>query len=172
MVVEGILDPALLSLLVEGDSYGYELATELGRRGIVPQRVTPARVYEVLRLMEAEGAVMSNPETSPSGPDRRRYELTETGRVWLDRWMEALRLTDRSLHELLNQYGNQRKESDMMGCSCCGGNGQQSNEQTRPESNTEVLQARVAQLEAELRAAKLEVELRGTQREVESRPQA
>lgn len=107
-VVEGVLEAGLLLLLVEDDGYGYDLAAELAHRSLVPSPVLPARAYEALRRLEADGAVTGRDEPSPDGPPRRRYRLTPVGRERLDRWAEALRQTERSLHRLLHMYDGQR----------------------------------------------------------------
>jgi PadR family transcriptional regulator PadR len=108
-LIEGIVEPGLLLLLGERESYGYELASELEQRNLVPQRVQAARVYEVLRRLEADGAVSSRQEASQSGPARRRYTITRRGRERMDRWAEALRLTERTLSTLLDTYEGERR---------------------------------------------------------------
>lgn len=161
-MIEGIVEPALLFLLVERDSYGYELASEIERRGLVPQRVSPARVYEALRRLEEEGAVSGNREASPVGPDRRRYALTPSGRDRLDRWAEVLGMTERSLRTLLDSYGTQRKEvKSMMGCNCScresdGSESRSEDQEVRVEREEQSLEERIARLEAELRALRSE----------------
>lgn len=107
-VVEGVLEAALLVVLAERDDYGYELTSALTQRALVPGAVMPARVYGALRRLEADGAVASREEDSPVGPDRRRYRITRAGRARLDRWADALRLTERSLQRLLHAYDGQR----------------------------------------------------------------
>ena len=109
-IVEGVVEPGLLVLLAEHGGYGYELAAELEERGLVGTPVTPARVYEVLRRLEDEDAVVSQQEDSPSGPDRRRYTITDAGKDRLDRWAEALRLSQKHLKTLLTTYNRQRNE--------------------------------------------------------------
>lgn len=157
-VIEGVVEPALLLLLCEGASYGYELAPLLGRRRLVPQPVPPARVYETLRRLEAEGAVMREPEASPVGPNRWRYEITTVGRDRLDRWSAALRLAEQSLHVLLETYEITRKGGTSMGCNCNCGGAEEREEQpasqeapAREVTERQSLETRVAQLEAQLR---------------------
>lgn len=108
-LIEGIVEPGLLLLLGERESYGYELASKLEQRSLVPQRVQAARIYEVLRRLEADGAVSSRREASQSGPAQRRYTLTLSGRERMDRWAEALRLTERTLSTLLDAYEGERR---------------------------------------------------------------
>lgn len=108
-IVEGVIEPGLLLILAEHDGYGYELAVELQERQLVSGPTTPARVYEVLRRLEEDDAVVSQQETSPAGPDRRRYSITDLGRKRLDRWATALRLSERHLRTLLATYRRQRR---------------------------------------------------------------
>lgn len=102
--VEGILEPALLVLLSEGADYGYQLASRLAEQGFTPAPPPLPRVYEALQRLDHEGAIVRRRENSRTGPDRQRYEITPVGRVRLERWMEALRPTQRSLRLLLEAY--------------------------------------------------------------------
>lgn len=108
-VVEGVLEAAVLLVLAKRDDYGYELAGALTRQALVPGTVAPARVYDLLRRLEEDGAIASRDETSPLGPDRRRYRITRIGRGRLNRWADALRPTERSLHRLLHAYDRQQQ---------------------------------------------------------------
>ena len=102
--VEGILEPALLVLLSEGADYGYQLASRLAEQGFTPAPPPLPRVYEALQRLDHEGAILRRRENSRTGPDRQRYEITLVGRIRLERWMEALRPTQRSLRLLLDAY--------------------------------------------------------------------
>ncbi len=75
------LRPALLLLLAEGTSHGYELLDQLGDLGL--DRSDPGRLYRCLRAMDEEGLVDSTWEPSAVGPARRTYALTDEGREWL-----------------------------------------------------------------------------------------
>lgn len=76
------LRPALLLLLGEGTSHGYELLEQLTSLGL--DRPDPGRVYRCLRAMDEDGLVHSAWAPSSTGPARRTYELTDEGRDWLD----------------------------------------------------------------------------------------
>ncbi len=154
-LIEGIVEVGLLILLGETDSYGYELVAALARRGLVPRPVPPARVYEALRRLELEGAVLSRHELSPAGPERRRYARTSAGTRRLCNWVEALRLTEHSLRTVLDAYESQRKEVISM---CCKGSTCQCEATPASEEHghavSESLEARVARLETELRESR------------------
>jgi PadR family transcriptional regulator PadR len=108
-MIEGVIEPGLLLLLAEGSSYGYELASELQQRDLVAGPVAPARVYEVLKRLERDGAVEGRQEDSPAGPDRRLFTITPTGFQRLDRWAAALRLSQEHLQTILATYKRQRR---------------------------------------------------------------
>jgi DNA-binding PadR family transcriptional regulator len=100
-VVEGIVEPALLTVLAEGADHGYELARAIRARGLVPGELSRARVYEALARLEEDGAIEGEHEASDEGPDRRRYAITESGRARLARWVVALGESERAIRRLI-----------------------------------------------------------------------
>ena len=68
----------LLSLERDGTSYGYELYETVRSLGL---SVDLAAVYRALRSMQQRELVTSQWVPSLSGPDRRLYSLTDTGRA-------------------------------------------------------------------------------------------
>lgn len=105
-VVEGgrpkkFLQPVLLLLLRDAPAHGYDLLERLQEFGIDRE---PGGLYRNLRAMEHDGLVASFWEASVAGPDRRRYELTQTGRQWLDAWAQTLRETRLTLDLFLQRY--------------------------------------------------------------------
>jgi len=83
------LRAVLLLLIVEGPTHGYELLESVRTFGI---RLTdPGSLYRALRAMEHDELVESWWQDSSSGPPRRTYVLTNTGRAGLAVEMEAIR---------------------------------------------------------------------------------
>lgn len=68
----------LLSLERHGTSYGYELYETARSLGL---SVDLAAVYRTLRTMQQRELVTSQWVASVSGPDRRLYALTDSGRA-------------------------------------------------------------------------------------------
>ena len=68
----------LLSLERDGTSYGYELYDTVRSLGL---SVDLAAVYRGLRTMQQRDLVVSEWIPSLSGPDRRLYSLTDSGRA-------------------------------------------------------------------------------------------
>ena len=144
--VEGIAEPGLLVLLSERSGYGYQLRSRLAEQGFTPAPLPLPRVYEALQRLERDGAIAPRRESSPEGPHRQRYAITPAGRLRLERWVEALRPTERSLRLLLDAYRRVSKGGDDMGCCCADRDDSQRDAAEREESVDE----RVARLEAEL----------------------
>lgn len=67
----------LLSLERDGTSYGYELSETVKSLGLSADL---AAVYRALRTMQQRDQVTSEWVPSLSGPDRRLYALTDSGR--------------------------------------------------------------------------------------------
>ena len=68
----------LLSLERDGTSYGYELYDTVSSLGL---SVDLAAIYRGLRTMQQRDLVVSEWIPSLSGPDRRLYALTDSGRA-------------------------------------------------------------------------------------------
>ena len=78
----------LLSVLdrAAGPMYGYQIAKLIGAgREDVPT-VKQGALYPVLRSLESSGLLESQVEPSVSGPPRRYYTITASGRETLEQW--------------------------------------------------------------------------------------
>lgn len=126
--------------------YGYDLAPRLMERSFIPATLPRARVYEALQRLERDGAVESRREKSAEGPDRQTYAITSDGRARLERWIAALRPTERSLRLLLDAYERLPKGGDEMGCCSA----QQEDARHDAAGGDEPVEEHVARLEAEL----------------------
>lgn len=81
---------AVLALLVDGPSHGYELKTEF-EAAVGPQwgALNIGHLYQVLDRLTRDGYVSQMRVTQDARPDRLVYEITETGRAELSEWMTA-----------------------------------------------------------------------------------
>ena len=87
--VERFVEPALLLLLRDGETHGYELADALA--GLVPdERIDLGNLYRLLRALEADGLVRSRWRDDLPGRAKRTYELTDDGRAVLGAWAATL----------------------------------------------------------------------------------
>jgi PadR family transcriptional regulator PadR len=100
--VERFGEPALLLLLAERPTHGYELLERLPPL-VGEERVDVGNLYRVLRALEEEGLVTSEWSGDLPGPAKRTYELTGDGRALLAAWLEALERLRGDLTELLER---------------------------------------------------------------------
>ena len=87
--VERLGEPALLALLAERPTHGYELLERLPAL-LGEERVDVGNLYRVLRALEREGLVSSTWSADLPGPAKRTYALTDEGRALLAAWRDAL----------------------------------------------------------------------------------
>ena len=76
---KGVLALCVLALLSHADSYAYEIASRLSDAIDMGE----GTIYPLMRRMQAEGQVETYLVESSSGPSRKYYRLTETGRAAL-----------------------------------------------------------------------------------------
>jgi PadR family transcriptional regulator, regulatory protein PadR len=77
---KGVLGLCVLALLSRGDSYAYEIASRMADAVDMGE----GTIYPLMRRMQSEGLVATYLEESPSGPPRKYYRITDTGRQRLD----------------------------------------------------------------------------------------
>ena len=81
---------AVLALLADGSSHGYELKTNF-EESIGPQwgDLNIGHLYQVLDRLVRDGLVTKQDVPQIARPDKTVYELTDAGRDELDRWLET-----------------------------------------------------------------------------------
>ena len=99
-----LLQPAVMAVLAREPVHGYRIVHELEQMAMFRDGPPdPTGVYRVLKSMEGKGLVVSSWEFSDTGPAKRRYELTVSGRACLDCWICTLREYSAAVVELLDK---------------------------------------------------------------------
>ena len=101
--IERFAEPAVLLLLAEGESHGYQLADQLEEL-LDEGRVDFGNLYRLLRALEAEGLVASTWSEEAPGPQKRVYGLTGEGAALLAAWAASLRARRERIGALLARY--------------------------------------------------------------------
>lgn len=73
---KGVVEPCILGLLAREPMYGWQLADELIRTGLIASIGT---LYPVLARLRERGVVTTFEQASDSGPVRKYYRLTPAG---------------------------------------------------------------------------------------------
>ncbi len=82
----------VLSLLAEGEKYGYQMIAELARRSDNTFQLKEGTLYPILHALEKEGCVKSFRREAENGRERKYYRITPTGLALLQDKAEEWRL--------------------------------------------------------------------------------
>ncbi|MGA8115056.1 MAG: PadR family transcriptional regulator [Actinocatenispora sp.] len=98
-VRRGLLPYCVLALLADQECYGVQIVRELGAvDGMV---ISEGTIYPLLSRLRRQGLVDTRWGESPSGPPRRYYRITATGRTSLaafsDDWRRVRAAVDHFL---------------------------------------------------------------------------
>jgi PadR family transcriptional regulator PadR len=92
------VEPVVLLLLKKkGQSYGYDLSTDLTEYALTDAEIERGALYRTLRQLEGNGNVKSGWETDKAGPARRVYKLTAKGERHLEEWATVLDHVSKSM---------------------------------------------------------------------------
>jgi len=105
-LVAASTEPLILSLLSEGESYGYALIQEVRRLSGDKIEWTDGMLYPVLHWLEDQRLVRSRWIKSESGRKRKYYSLQPDGRQALRQQKEQWTLVTSTLNQLWRpKYG-------------------------------------------------------------------
>ncbi len=77
-LLRGILEGCVLSVIAEGETYGYMILSRLGSCGF--ENLLEGTLYPVLTRLEVKKYIVCRREKSPYGPMRKYYSVTDEGR--------------------------------------------------------------------------------------------
>ena len=96
-------DLLVLSLLSQGDMYGYQMIAELDRQSDHTFTMKEGTLYPILHALEQAGAVESYRTQAPTGRERKYYRLTEKGASLLKTETEQWRRYSQGINTILEQ---------------------------------------------------------------------
>ncbi|HXM58836.1 MAG TPA: PadR family transcriptional regulator [Candidatus Dormibacteraeota bacterium] len=102
-LLKGVLDLAVLAVLADRDSYGYDVVRRLRESGL--SAVGDASVYGTLRRLHKAGVLDSYAVASGEGPHRKYYCLNGDGRTLLATSARAWSAIACALERLLDRRG-------------------------------------------------------------------
>ena len=85
---KGLLSFWILLLLYERPSYPYEMSAEITKISLDTISVDDNSIYRALSRFESVGIVTSELQQSSTGPHRRYYSLTATGKTLLIQFIQ------------------------------------------------------------------------------------
>lgn len=97
-VIRGYSDTILLSLLAEGDSYGYEISKAIRERSGGAYVMKETTLYSAFARLEKNGFIAAYQGVESRGRPRTYYTITAPGREYLaaklEEWRETRALMD------------------------------------------------------------------------------
>jgi len=100
-LLSGSTPMLILSLLKDGDKYGYEMVAELSRRSNNTFELKEGTLYPLLHTLEKNKYVRSYITQTSSGRERKYYHLTDTGRGHLEYKEKEWRLFSEQVNSVL-----------------------------------------------------------------------
>lgn len=92
---KGVLELCVLSMLGQGDRYGYELTESLSEE----MSIAPGTLYLILKRLKDDECVETYLVESEVGPARKYYHLTDKGIESMTRqkndWQQFVRIVDK-----------------------------------------------------------------------------
>ncbi|MGA2067196.1 MAG: PadR family transcriptional regulator [Thermoguttaceae bacterium] len=89
--LDKLVQPAILAVLAEGPLHGYGLARRIAALpAFAGDRPDVSGIYRFLKAMHRKGLVESTWGVSESGPAKKTYQITATGRQCLRLWVRTL----------------------------------------------------------------------------------
>ena len=104
-LLSGSTPMLILSLLKDGDKYGYEMVETLAKRSDDTFALKEGTLYPLLHALEKEKFVESYSKTAPNGRERKYYRLTRSGREQLEYKEKEWRLFSEKVNAVLSCVG-------------------------------------------------------------------
>lgn len=95
----GALELCTLSLLARGDAYTNDIVNALRNAEMI---VVEGAIYPLLTRLKNAGYLSYRWEESTQGPPRKYYELTDSGRAYLELLKEAWQSTVSAVNRLVD----------------------------------------------------------------------
>ena len=100
----GALSLAILAIILDGESYGYDIMKKLSESEYEALQVEPSTTYPLLRRLEKRG-MLEGRWVESSGKRRRLYYVTREGRMVLRRMVKSWESLNEQLFQLLQEAG-------------------------------------------------------------------
>ncbi|OLS31061.1 MAG: hypothetical protein ThorAB25_05780 [Candidatus Thorarchaeota archaeon AB_25] len=100
----GALSLAILAIILDGESYGYDIMKKLGQEEYDALQLEPSTTYPLLRRLEKRG-ILEGRWSDTSGKRRRLYYVTRDGRRILRRMVKSWQSLNDQLMLLTKEAG-------------------------------------------------------------------
>ena len=106
-LMKGTLEGCILQILSETVTYGYEIVTTLEEFGF--EDVKEGSIYPLLVRLEKKGMISSELRSSPLGPKRKYYSLTDEGQAYLKEFIKCWTEVQSSVNRILKNISSTKQ---------------------------------------------------------------
>ena len=104
-MMKGLLDGAILGLIAQGETYGYEILEKL--KGKDFPEISDGSIYPVLLRLSKKGYVSTQTRKSDTGgPQKKYYSVTERGLEELEVFRHKWTYLNRGMNNLMGSVEN------------------------------------------------------------------
>lgn len=106
-LLRGVLEGCILAVIIRGETYGYEILSELENAGF--DSLQEGTLYPVLTRLEKKGLISCRKAKSPYGPIRKYYSVTDSGEEYFTNFKTSYEKINRSAEIVLNGDNVERR---------------------------------------------------------------
>ena len=103
-LLKGTLDGALLLVISNGETYGYEITEKLAEMGFLS--IAAGTIYPILQKLERDGYIQGEMRKSSEGPKRKYLTITEKGLKRLSEFIMHWSELTKAMTSLINETRN------------------------------------------------------------------
>ena len=108
-MLKGTLEGCILTIIGQGEVYGYEISQKLERYGF--GKIAEGTIYPLLLRLEKNGCVSSFYRKSEVGPRRKYYTLTVRGYDERDSFFQNYEKLTEAVNRLRDEDGEETRKS-------------------------------------------------------------
>ena len=101
-LLSGSTPMLVLSLLKDGDKYGYEMVEALAKRSDDTFQLKEGTLYPLLHTLEKNHYVTAYTKQTPNGRERKYYRLTSDGQRYLEHKESEWKLFSEKVNAVLH----------------------------------------------------------------------
>lgn len=106
-ILKGLLEGSILKIISHGETYGYEITSELSQEGF--DFINEASVYTVLMRLTKKGYIIGEQRKSELGPKRKYFRITPEGTQYLKSFEEDWFFVSERITSILKGGTNNEK---------------------------------------------------------------
>ncbi len=100
-LIRGHIDTIILKVLLDGDSYGYEIIKSISQKSSKEYELKEPSLYTSLKRLEKGNLIQSYWGEESQGARRKYYHITEAGKTELNKSIEQWLAAQRIINAIL-----------------------------------------------------------------------